>query len=690
MDRQIRVLSIMYVLVLFCLALIDGPGDARAQSPSVCNSYPCFNSFDELAGWKPGSVDPRQIAMVPLAPRTVTSNPGLVVGLDFFGWDFAAKGDGATQGGPVGNLYPFNHWQYVDIAYYYHHGLVSVPPVVWTDAAHRNGVKMLGTVTADFGEGDAAGKLFNALFNSPDHAHTTQLQLEKLARTFGFDGWIIDFERGARANDLVINTIVALKKDGLSVATYREALQSLADSPLGFPDRPDFLKATDAAGAWQSDYLTYNSENPPGNAPERTYQLITRPPGPHLNRWSAYSAVNIYGSEDNSPPCRDGELSNTKVCLNLSNTKETTPLFPTLDAVTNGKPPGGAWTSVGVFAPGWPAYGGSKRFGDMLPPPSEWRPVDDKIWDGKAPTGPSCSTASSGALSHYVAARSVIGSLPFVTRFNRGIGTQYAVEGVTVSSSEWNHFGAQDVLPMWFCRMKGSDSEVGLSYKDGMAWDGGTTLWMHSAKPVLGENEWELWSTAAKLSHPAVRIRYRGSGPKPFVRLSYVDPPVRNSPSIPELSPIEGEMEIEGNEDPGRNWTTTFVEIPSLTGKILTGISVGTSASTTAKIADVEIGEVAVVDSSQLKPPALITPASSSVLTWSAHTIRANVWAVNQKAACLEFLGPAFTNSYQIKAALFPTPDADIRGYRVQPVSAAGVPAVLDLRPCASSSAPAE
>ena len=201
--------------------------------------------------------------------------------------------------------------------------------------------------------------------------------------------------------------------------------------------------------------------------------------------------------------CPEGERSNTKACINLSNTEAGgAALFPTLDSVTDGNPPGVAWTSLGVYAPGWPAYAGSQEFGNPLALPSMWQPVDEAIWDGAAPTGPSCSTSSSGAISKYVAARSVVGSSPFVTRFNRGIGAQYAVEGVDVVSSEWNHFGAQDVLPMWFCRLQGSDSQVGLSYKDGAAWEGGTTLWMHSSQPVSAENEWLLWSAAAKLSHP--------------------------------------------------------------------------------------------------------------------------------------------------------------------------------------------
>jgi hypothetical protein len=37
----------------------------------------------------------------------------------------------------------FPYWQFVDTMYYYVHQLAAaIPPVVWTNAAHRNGVKM--------------------------------------------------------------------------------------------------------------------------------------------------------------------------------------------------------------------------------------------------------------------------------------------------------------------------------------------------------------------------------------------------------------------------------------------------------------------------------------------------------------------------------------------------------------------
>lgn len=40
--------------------------------------------------------------------------------------------------------YSFYHWHYIDIFNYFAHKLVTIPPAVWTNAAHKHGVVVLG------------------------------------------------------------------------------------------------------------------------------------------------------------------------------------------------------------------------------------------------------------------------------------------------------------------------------------------------------------------------------------------------------------------------------------------------------------------------------------------------------------------------------------------------------------------
>ena len=104
-------------------------------------------------------------------------------------WSYWSKFDRNPQGGPLGNVYNFQYWQYVDAVYYYAHRLVPIPPPVWTNAAHRNGVKMFAVVTSDCKH--CPVPQLSLVFKEPQVAAK---QLCQLARTFGFDGWMFDAE----------------------------------------------------------------------------------------------------------------------------------------------------------------------------------------------------------------------------------------------------------------------------------------------------------------------------------------------------------------------------------------------------------------------------------------------------------------------------------------------------------------
>lgn len=52
-----------------------------------------------------------------------------------------------TQGTNAKAPYAFYHWQYIDIFNYFTHNMVTVPPAVWTNAAHKHGVVVLGEWT---------------------------------------------------------------------------------------------------------------------------------------------------------------------------------------------------------------------------------------------------------------------------------------------------------------------------------------------------------------------------------------------------------------------------------------------------------------------------------------------------------------------------------------------------------------
>ena len=63
-----------------------------------------------------------------------------------------------VQGASSDAPYVFYHWQYIDIFNYFSHNMVTIPPAVWTNAAHRHGVLVLGeTLTQTLVTDDALG-----------------------------------------------------------------------------------------------------------------------------------------------------------------------------------------------------------------------------------------------------------------------------------------------------------------------------------------------------------------------------------------------------------------------------------------------------------------------------------------------------------------------------------------------------
>lgn len=58
-----------------------------------------------------------------------------------------------VQGSLDRELYTLRHWELVDIFVYFSHHRITIPPPCWTNAAHRNGVKVLGTFITEWDDG---------------------------------------------------------------------------------------------------------------------------------------------------------------------------------------------------------------------------------------------------------------------------------------------------------------------------------------------------------------------------------------------------------------------------------------------------------------------------------------------------------------------------------------------------------
>lgn len=88
--------------------------------------------------------------------------------------------------------YLFYNWYAIDTFIYFSHHLVTVPPYGWICAAHKHGVKILGTIIT---ENDASGFLFwREMVQSDDKLKTFADSLVTLTKQYGFDGWLLNIE----------------------------------------------------------------------------------------------------------------------------------------------------------------------------------------------------------------------------------------------------------------------------------------------------------------------------------------------------------------------------------------------------------------------------------------------------------------------------------------------------------------
>ncbi|KAI0771690.1 glycosyl hydrolase family 85-domain-containing protein [Trametes elegans] len=181
------------------------------HSSLVSDDAPCFKTLVDLDEWAGKSLSSRRLrGVLPYTPRKYTdgaseSSTGgkLLVCHDY-------KGGYAES--PTAPSYTFNFWGHCDTFIYFSHHRVTIPPSGWTTAAHRHGVKMLGTLIFEHTDSEAdclrllVGPLPKSLtgpaksnvnMTLPVSPHYARV-LADLAYQRGFDGYLLNIETALR------------------------------------------------------------------------------------------------------------------------------------------------------------------------------------------------------------------------------------------------------------------------------------------------------------------------------------------------------------------------------------------------------------------------------------------------------------------------------------------------------------
>ncbi|KAM9457958.1 cytosolic endo-beta-N-acetylglucosaminidase [Clarias gariepinus] len=169
------------------------PSHLSAQYYDMDTTEPissAVNSLDELLSWT-CSANPFNKATVPLQKRLPSlkdSKMRTLVCHDMMG---GYLDDRFIQGAEVDTPYVFYHWNYIDIFNYFSHHMVTVPPAMWTNAAHKHGVLSLGTFITEWKQG---GEICEVFLAGEEQYRSVADKLVQIAHGYGFDGWLINIE----------------------------------------------------------------------------------------------------------------------------------------------------------------------------------------------------------------------------------------------------------------------------------------------------------------------------------------------------------------------------------------------------------------------------------------------------------------------------------------------------------------
>ena len=105
------------------------------------------------------------------------------------------------QGSNNSNDFSFYHWNLIDTFIYFSHHFITVPPESWTNAAHENGVRMLGTFITEWKEG---AEICQAFLKDESTIDKCVQKLVELTLHYGFDGWLINIENPVESTSSLV------------------------------------------------------------------------------------------------------------------------------------------------------------------------------------------------------------------------------------------------------------------------------------------------------------------------------------------------------------------------------------------------------------------------------------------------------------------------------------------------------
>jgi endo-beta-N-acetylglucosaminidase D len=493
---------------------------------------------------------------------------------------FAPTANNPSQGAVgTASYYAFGYWHYIGALVFWggsaSEGIILAPNPTVIDAAHRNGVPVLGNVF--FPPEGYGGKIdWVRRFTDPGMPR----KLVQAAQYFGFDGWFINQETGggdAVLAEAVRRTLVRARERAPSLRfVWYDAMtrsgEVIWQGALNEENSMFFQNGNErVSDAMFIDFRWHEDKDRLASSASNADKL-------HRSGFELYAGVDV------------GDKG--------YNTDRLAQIFP---------PDPEKWTvSAGMYRTDW-TY---SSHGDT----AEFYARESTFWVGPQgdPSKATTSTNSWRAPASIVAERTPITTTPFVTSFNTGQGDFYAVDGDRRSSLPWNNLGLQDVLPTYRWMVSdpaGPSLAPKLDFSD--AYNGGTSLLLTG--PVPGATMVRLYQTRLPITSSTqalVIFKTPASGPT-YLQLGATFAG-RIDPVYYDVGPA-----------PSANWQTVPISLGSRQGQTLIRLDLRIAPTSPISAYQIRVGQLAVLDRPQTPAaPTSVTLLGTSRISPAAQTLR--------------------------------------------------------------------
>lgn len=527
----------------------------------------------------------------------------------------------------------FSYWQYIDKLVYWGgsagEGIIVPPSPDVTDSAHKNGVKVLGTVFFPMTVHGGKIEWLNEFLQKDDTGNFPMVdKLIEVSKLYNFDGWFINQEtETANKNhaELMQEFIKVFKeksKNTLEIMWYDSMTKDgIMDWQNALTDKNKyFLINDDNEAIADSMFLNFWWSSRYNIEKELLKNSNIKAKELGLNPYHLYAGVDMQANGTSTPvEWKLFESANNKT-----------------------------YTSLGLYCPSWTYFSSSSV--------EEFEDKENKLWVNEL-GNPSMDSKVSGkswpGISKYVIERTSVSTLPFISNFNIGNGYNFFINGELVSKLDWNNRSLADVIPTyrWIIDNEGkSNLKANLDFTT--AYYGGNSIKLEGNLEKNKKSTIKLYSSDIKVDKKISCTTTAKSNHS--IKLDLV------------LDFQDGSKEIiEGNQNVNKEWTTITYDISKFNNKRIK--SIGYSLESNENLDDIKInlGNIT-IDNEKSRPTINVNKLKVEDITfveddmftgvrlsWNNKDIKAvkqyEIYRINEDNS-RSFLGATLNNNFYINS----------------------------------------